>query len=99
MQHNITGVTHLLLRACLQFHVRGTVSYLTAATCIGIVFGAERELQKYEHDKRSYDNLIRSRAMRELGQRGILASETEINKWREELINSKISAHSHFNSS
>lgn len=37
--------------------------------------------------------------MRELGQRGILASETEINKWREELINSKISAHSHFNSS
>ena len=37
--------------------------------------------------------------MRELGQRGILASETEINKWREELINSKIASHSHLNSS
>lgn len=56
-------------------------------------------MQKYEHDKRSYDNLIRSRAMRELGQRGIVASETEITKWREELINSKIAAHSHVNSS
>jgi len=61
-------------------------------TSIGIVFGAERELQKYEQGKRSYDNLIRARAMRELGQRGIVASETEITKWQEELINSEIAS-------
>lgn len=94
VQNNMPGVTHSLLKACSQFHVRDTIQVLTTATCIGIVFGAERELQKYEHDRRSYDNLIRSRAMRELGQRGIVASETEITKWREELINSKIAAHS-----
>lgn len=60
--------------------------------CFGSVFGAENELQKYEESKRGYDNLIRSRAMRELGQRGILASETEINKWRKELIEAEYEA-------
>lgn len=56
------------------------------ATSIGLVFGAENALQRYEQEKRSHDNLIRSRAMRELGRRGIVASETEIEKWQEELI-------------
>lgn len=57
---------------------------------MGLVLGAENALQHYENQQRSHDNLIRSRAMRELGQRGVIASETEISKWQEEMIQKEI---------
>lgn len=63
---------------------------LTPATSIGLIFGAESALQNYEHGQRSHDNLIRARAMRELGMRGIIASEQEIKKWQEEVIEREI---------
>lgn len=57
-----------------------------SAASIGLVFGAENALLRYEHGQRSHDNLVRNRAMRELGQRGIVASEKEIERWHEDLI-------------
>ena len=63
---------------------------LTQATSVGLVLGAESALHNYEHGQRSHDNLIRSRAMRELGMRGIIASEQEIKKWQDEVIEREI---------
>ncbi|WFC94856.1 hypothetical protein MBRA1_001493 [Malassezia brasiliensis] len=66
-------------------------AFLTmSAASIGLVFAAETALQRFEYEKRTHDNLIRNRAMRELGQRGIVASEREIQKWQEELIQREI---------
>ena len=59
-----------------------------------MVFAAETALQRFEYEKRTHDNLIRNRAMRELGQRGIVASEREIQKWQEELIQREIESRS-----
>ncbi|WFC98838.1 hypothetical protein MYAM1_001571 [Malassezia yamatoensis] len=57
-----------------------------SAASAGLVFAAEHALQHFEYEKRTHDNLIRNRAMRELGQRGIVASEREIEKWQEEQV-------------
>ncbi|WFD07893.1 hypothetical protein MVES1_003261 [Malassezia vespertilionis] len=65
---------------------------LLGVTCtsVGLVFGAESALQRYEHRQRTEVNLIRHKAMRELGQRGIIASEPEIHQWQEDLIEAEI---------
>lgn len=63
---------------------------LTLVTTTGLVLGAESALQNFEHKQRNHDNLIRNKAMRELGKRGIIASESEIQKWQEDLINKEL---------
>lgn len=48
----------------------------------GFVIGAEQVLQDHENSQRTEENIIRNRARTELGKRGIVASEVEIEKWR-----------------
>jgi hypothetical protein len=54
------------------------------ATVFGLVLGAENALLAYEADKRLTENAIRKQARLDLARRGLVATETEIRKWREE---------------
>lgn len=57
--------------------------FLTTGSAIfGLVTGAEAVLQDYESQQRSDENLIRDRARTELGKKGMVASEAEIEKWK-----------------
>lgn len=59
--------------------------FLTSGAAIfGLVTGAEEVLQSHEAQQRTDESLIRRKAMHDLGKRGIIASEAEIEKWREE---------------
>lgn len=48
----------------------------------GLVFGAEHALLEYEAERRVQENAVRRQARLELTRRGIVPTETEINKWR-----------------
>ncbi|KAF9263587.1 hypothetical protein L218DRAFT_959123 [Marasmius fiardii PR-910] len=50
----------------------------------GLTFGAERALLAHESKRRLEENTIRRQARLELAQRGIIPTETEITKWRNE---------------
>ena len=52
--------------------------------------GAEKALQRYERQQRSFDNLIRRRAIRDLGRLGLHPSESEIARWQEELVQQEL---------
>ncbi|CAO1631333.1 unnamed protein product [Parajaminaea phylloscopi] len=57
--------------------------FLTSgATIFGLCTGAEEVLQSHESQQRTEENLIRKRAMQELGKKGVVASEAEIERWR-----------------
>ncbi|EPQ26834.1 uncharacterized protein PFL1_05469 [Pseudozyma flocculosa PF-1] len=65
--------------------------FLTSgATIFGFVTGADTVLLSHEDQQRSSENLIRNRARAELGQRGIVASEAEIEKWKDAFIAKKL---------
>ncbi|PWN52967.1 hypothetical protein IE53DRAFT_384555 [Violaceomyces palustris] len=65
--------------------------FLTSgATIFGFVVGADTVLLNYEGQQRSEENLVRNRARVELGRKGIVASEKEIEKWKEEYIRQKL---------
>ncbi|KAJ7179303.1 hypothetical protein C8R46DRAFT_635313 [Mycena filopes] len=51
-------------------------------TVFGVVISAERALQQYEALRRLEENEIRKEARIDLGQRGIIPTETAIAKWR-----------------
>ncbi|WFD32389.1 hypothetical protein MSPP1_003435 [Malassezia sp. CBS 17886] len=74
---------------------RQTLALKGLLTVSGVVFGAESALHQYETSKRSHDNLIRHKAMREIGQRGLIASESEISRWQENLIQREIERRMH----
>ncbi|PWN28487.1 hypothetical protein BDZ90DRAFT_231474 [Jaminaea rosea] len=58
-------------------------AFLTSGfTIFGLCTGAESVLQHHETQQRSEENLIRDRARAELGRRGVVASEAEIERWR-----------------
>lgn len=46
------------------------------------MFGAEKYLLRYEHQQREGENELRRLARNELAKKGVIASETEIRKWR-----------------
>lgn len=53
------------------------------ATIFGLVFGAENALLAHETEQRRKENIIRREARFDLARRGIVATETEIAKWKE----------------
>ncbi|KAK0555037.1 hypothetical protein OC845_000410 [Tilletia horrida] len=55
------------------------------ATIFGLVVGADTVLLNHESKERSEEHAIRNRARLELGRRGIVASESEIERWKEEV--------------
>ncbi|SPO26473.1 uncharacterized protein UTRI_04062 [Ustilago trichophora] len=59
-------------------------------TIFGFVVGADTVLLSHESQQRSEENMVRSRARAELGKKGIVASEKEIEKWKDEYIQQKL---------
>ncbi|CDR88497.1 uncharacterized protein SPSC_04324 [Sporisorium scitamineum] len=59
-------------------------------TIFGFVVGADTVLLSHESQQRSEENMVRSRACAELGKEGIVASEKEIEKWKDEYIQQKL---------
>lgn len=55
-------------------------------TIFGLCVGADTVLLNHEASQRSEENYIRNRARTELGRQGIVASETEIMKWRDSFM-------------
>ncbi|KAG7445868.1 uncharacterized protein BT62DRAFT_1076287 [Guyanagaster necrorhizus] len=55
---------------------------VTTSGVFGLVFGAEHALLEYEAERRVQENAVRRQARLELTRRGIVPTETEINKWR-----------------
>lgn len=51
-------------------------------TIFGIVVGADTVLLNHEGRQRSEESVIRNVARRELAKQGIMASETEIERWK-----------------
>ena len=52
--------------------------------------GADTVLLSHESQQRSEENMVRSRARAELGKKGIVASEKEIERWKDEYIQQKL---------
>ncbi|CEH16139.1 hypothetical protein CBOM_06009 [Ceraceosorus bombacis] len=59
---------------------------LSGFAIFGFVVGADTQLLTHESSQRIEENMIRTRARTELGRKGILASEAEIEKWKQETI-------------
>ncbi|KAF8623432.1 hypothetical protein AX15_006374 [Amanita polypyramis BW_CC] len=55
---------------------------VSGCTIAGLTFGAESALLTHEAMKRREENLIRREARMDLAQQGLVATETEIAKWR-----------------
>jgi hypothetical protein len=47
-----------------------------------LVFGAEKYLLRFESEQRDSENDLRRQARNELARQGIIATETEIKKWK-----------------
>lgn len=56
----------------------------------GFVVGADTVLLTHEGQQRSHENMVRTRARAELGKKGIVASEKEIERWKDEYIQQKL---------
>ncbi|KZT12993.1 uncharacterized protein LAESUDRAFT_740232 [Laetiporus sulphureus 93-53] len=57
---------------------------VTISTVFGLVLGAENALLVHEAEKRLTESAIRKQARIELARRGLVATETEIAKWKAE---------------
>lgn len=55
----------------------------SAAIC-GLVIGADKYLLKYEYAQREAENAMRREARNALAKKGIIATETEIRRWKAE---------------
>ena len=55
-----------------------------AVTVAGLVFGAESALLAHEAERRQEENVLRKQARYDLARRGLIATESEIAKWRTE---------------
>jgi hypothetical protein len=49
----------------------------------GLVFGAENALLAHEGERRREEETIRRQARYDIARRGLIATETEIAKWKE----------------
>ena len=56
----------------------------SAVTVAGLVFGAENALLAHEAERRQEENVLRKQARYDLARRGLIATESEIAKWRTE---------------
>ncbi|KAG6832971.1 hypothetical protein H0H92_004855 [Tricholoma furcatifolium] len=57
---------------------------VSTCTVVGMVFSAENALQAHEAEQRYIENDVRKQARYDLARRGIVATETEIAKWKRE---------------
>ncbi|KII95370.1 hypothetical protein PLICRDRAFT_76249, partial [Plicaturopsis crispa FD-325 SS-3] len=57
---------------------------ISGFTLTGLVFGAESALLAYEAERRRAENSIRKAACLDLARRGLVGTESEIEKWRAE---------------
>ncbi|KLT41367.1 hypothetical protein CC85DRAFT_237721, partial [Cutaneotrichosporon oleaginosum] len=55
---------------------------VTSSSIFGLVIGADDYLLKYESAQRDAENAIRREARNALASKGIIATETEIRRWR-----------------
>jgi hypothetical protein len=55
-----------------------------AVTIAGLVIGADNALLTHEAERRRSEHAIRREARMDLARRGLIATETEIAKWRVE---------------
>lgn len=51
-----------------------------------MVIWADYYLLRHEKQIRKADDMMRRQARKELGERGIIATETELNKWKQEQL-------------
>ncbi|KAF7331935.1 WD-REPEATS-REGION domain-containing protein [Mycena kentingensis (nom. inval.)] len=65
----------------------GKLFLVCASSVFGLVISAENALQQYEAFRRVEENSIRKQARFELGQRGIVPTESAIAQWRQERDN------------
>lgn len=81
----------LILQSSSSRQTLALKGFLTSgATIFGFVVGADSVLLNHESQQRSSENLIRNRARAELGRQGIVASESEIEKWKERFVEQKL---------
>ncbi|KAI0370287.1 hypothetical protein BV20DRAFT_966957 [Pilatotrama ljubarskyi] len=57
---------------------------VTIVSVFGLCIHAENALQSHEHEQRVRENTIRREARLDLARRGLVATETEIAKWKAE---------------
>ncbi|KAH9853783.1 hypothetical protein C2E23DRAFT_776662 [Lenzites betulinus] len=57
---------------------------VTIVSVYGLCIRAEKALQAHEHEQRVHENAIRREARFDLARRGLVATETEIAKWKAE---------------
>ena len=55
---------------------------ISSSTLAGLVFGAEKYLLRFESQQRETENDMRRQARNDLARQGIIATETEIKKWK-----------------
>ena len=55
---------------------------ISSSTIAGLVFGAEKYLLRFESQQRESENDMRRQARNDLARQGIIATETEIKKWK-----------------
>lgn len=61
-------------------------STLLAVVCTGLVFYGESTLMAHERAARLRESRLRKEARVDLARRGIVGTETEIAKWKEEKL-------------
>jgi len=62
---------------------------VSAFTIFGLVVGADNALLSHEADQRMVETNLRREARLDLANRGMIATETEISKWKEERAKSQ----------
>ncbi|KAA1132701.1 hypothetical protein PGTUg99_016443 [Puccinia graminis f. sp. tritici] len=82
----LCGVGHLYW----PFFRKQTLAFkgflVSSATMSGMVIWADYYLLRHEKKIRRADDMMRRQARKELGERGIIATETELNKWKQEQL-------------
>lgn len=61
---------------------------MSGFTICGLIFAAENALLAHESERRREENIIRREARYDLARRGLIATETEIAKWKEARVRS-----------
>lgn len=69
------------LAVCSRTHLDHRLNSFSVAI-FGLVFGAENALMAHEAERRYEENIIRKEARFDLARRGVVATETEIAKWK-----------------
>jgi hypothetical protein len=68
----------------LSYQLLVLVNHWFVGTIFGLILGAEKALLAHEADRRLSEHYIRKEARMDLARRGIIATETEIRKWKKE---------------